>query len=78
MNEDNQVEVGEESKLSEAFHKNFKLPEKRNSLGLYEVYHASGEKVFQCKSLTKLTEWCYKAEEALKMYYKQQQQIEEN
>ena len=63
----------DDNKLSDEFHKNFKLPEKRNVLGLYEVYHADGKKVFQCKSITKLSEWCYRAEEALKLYYKQQE-----
>lgn len=65
-------QVQEEHKLSEAFHKNFTLPEKRNALGLYEVFHADGKKVFQCKSITKLSEWCYRAEGALKLYYKQE------
>ena len=63
-------QVKEDHQLSEAFHTNFKLPEKRNELGLYEVHHANGEKVFKCKSITKLAEWCCRAEEALKAYYK--------
>lgn len=68
----------EDYKLSEAFHKNFTLPKKRNALGLYEIYHADGKKVFQCKSITKLSEWCYRAEEGLKLYYKQQEEKDES
>lgn len=61
-----------ENKLSEQFLLNFELPEKRNKVGLYEVKH-KGEVVFKCKSITKLSEWCYQCEEALKLYNKQQE-----
>ena len=62
----------DENSLSEQFLLNFELPEKRNSLGLYEIkYKPTGEVVFKCKSLTKLSHEVYRYEEALKLHNKE-------
>lgn len=66
MNEDHEVqqELSNEGGLSDKFYKHFSLPENRNTLGLYEVT-CRGKKVFQCKSITKLSNWCVRADKAL-------------